>query len=995
MKRTLIAAMLVVCALAVPAADQVTVPQSQVDTYKAYVEWLADDAREGRGLGTKGIDAAADWIEANLRAKGLQPVFGTSYRQQFEVKTGVEMVEGNAISGLSPDDWTPLGFSSSGEFEGEIAFLGYGIEAEPIGYRELEGIDLNGKVAMILRYEPQERDDASPFDGRRPSRWSSLRYKVLQARERGATAVIFVTGPLQDEKKDFLPVLRNDGPESPAGLPVVQVKTSVAQKWLSAIGVDLEQFQKQVDRDLRPRSSGATGIRVKGKVALRNTYVGAQNVAGKIPGRGNGADEIVVIGAHYDHLGMGGERSLKPNELEVHNGADDNASGVAAVLVATERLTKLLAGVNDHRTVVIALFSAEEVGLAGSARFVENSPFPMSSVVAMINLDMVGAMQGDEFVALGSDSATEWKAAIDRVAAKMSLAVSSSGDGYGPSDQTSFYAAGVPVLHFFTGAHDRYHTPDDDAEHINFEGGARIAEYTALLAADVARKDLTPKYARSTAAPPMQGDSRGYGAYLGTVPDFRAMEGAQGGVLLSDVRAGGPADLAGIKGGDTLIKMAGTEIENLYDMTFALQDSKPGETIDVVVVRDGKQLTLRATLGERRARAQQAAPAAAPAATPETPAPQAPAMPAAPAQAPAPHAMPPGMGGEEPAGFELPEFYQNRPGKDFEIKAGKPFDKTFEGETRLRDVRQLTFDGENAEAYFSPDGTKLIYQRTGPEGGCDQQYVVDLATGETTLVSGGKGRTTCGYYDWPEADRIVWASTESGGDACPETPDRSQGYVWPVYPTYELYTADPDGKNVRRLTENDAYDAEATWCHRGGRLVFTSDRDGDLELYEMDEAGNVKRLTHTPGYDGGAFYNADCSEIVWRGWHPEGSELEEDRRLLSMHLVKPSKMELFVMNADGTNVRQVTSTGAANFGPYFHPDGERIIYSSNHGTAGRYEFDLFLIDKNGGEPERITTAPGFDGFPMFSPDGEWIVWGSNRAGVGGFETNLFVARWVE
>lgn len=351
------------------------------------------------------------------------------------------------------------------------------------------------------------------------------------------------------------------------------------------------------------------------------------------------------------------------------------------------------------------------------------------------------------------------------------------------------------------------------------------------------------------------------------------------------------------------------------------------------------------------------------------------------------------MGGAPAA----PDFYANRPGEKFVLGAGEPFAKTFEGEHHLKDVRQLTFGGENAEAYFSPDGTKLIYQLTKGKGECDQQYIMDLATGESTLVSGGKGRTTCGYYDWPEADKIIWASTVSGGEACPPTPDRSRGYVWPVYGSYELYLSGPDGSNVQRLTNNKAYDAEATWCHRGGKFVFTSDRDGDLELYESDEAGNVKRLTNTPGYDGGAFYSPDCREIVWRSWHyaTEGPELDEYRALLKEHLVRPAKMELWVMNADGTNQRQVTTTGAANFGPYFHPDGKRIIYSSNHNTGGNREFELFLIDKTGGEAVRITTAPGFDGFPMFSPDGKYLVWGSNRAQEGGFETNLFIARWVD
>jgi Tol biopolymer transport system component len=423
--------------------------------------------------------------------------------------------------------------------------------------------------------------------------------------------------------------------------------------------------------------------------------------------------------------------------------------------------------------------------------------------------------------------------------------------------------------------------------------------------------------------------------------------------------------------------MAGTRIDNLHDMTFALQDHKPGETIDVVVEREGQRVTLRATLGTRGG--SPVAPAASPAAAPATP----------PAATPDPHAG----GTPVPAAEAAPSFYANRPGKDFQVAAGRPFSARPD-ERHLTDVRQLTFGGENAEAYWSPDGRQLVFQATTTPGGCDQQYVLDLAAGDVRRVSSGKGRTTCGYFDWPEADRILYSSTESGGEACPAPPDRSRGYVWPVDPHYELYEVAPGGGTPRRLTESPGYDAEATWCHRGGKLVFTSNRDGDLDLYEMDEEGAVRRLTDTPGYDGGAFYNADCTEITWRASRPTGAGLEDYRKLLAQGLVRPTQMELFVMKADGTDVRQVTSNGAANFCPYFHPDGRRIIYASDAGASPR-EFDLWLVDKTGGAPERITTAEGFDGFPMFSPDGVFLVWASNRADPGSHSTNLFVARWVE
>jgi Tol biopolymer transport system component len=940
--------------------------QSNSSQIERDIRALAAPKMEGRGLGTKGIGLAADYIESRLRAMGLKPV-----RQKFPVKTGVALGKKNRLGDLAAADWTPLGFSSSGAFRGEVVFAGYGIDAPPIGYSDFDGIDVKGKVVLMLRYEPQEKDDASPFDGRRPSRWSSMRYKVLQARERGAAAVIFATGPMQDEGKDKVPPLVNDGPESPAGIPVVQVRTSVAQKWF---GGDLQQWQNDVDRDLRSRSR-ALNVTLSGSVDVRPAYAEGENVYAILPGRGALAGEIVVLGAHYDHLGYGGEGSMKPNARAIHPGADDNASGTAGVLAVAEAMAReaaphgpkhrakvMSAPTNGvpRRTLVFALFSGEERGLAGSGYFVAHPPFAMNRVVAMVNLDMIGALRDGKVSAFGTDSAAEWRGIIARASRGSTLKITESGDGYGPSDQTSFYAAHVPVLHFFTGAHERYHSPEDLADAVNFAGEAQVVDLVTKVVSELAHDAQAPRYARASAAPAMQGDSRGYGAYLGTVPDYSAMDATSGGVLLSDVRPGAPAERAGIKGGDRIVSIGGTRVENLYDMTYALQDHKPGDTVDVVVIRKNERVTLRATL---TARGGGAAPPAQPQPQPQTE--------SQPSSAPAP----------------LPAFYRGRPGKGFTIGAGKPY-PSVEGEKHFKDVRQLTFGGENAEAYFSPDGKKLIFQVTAGEHKCDQQYVMDLATGETKRISSGKGRTTCGYYDWPEADRMIYATTEGGGAECPPVPDRSHGYVWPIYPSYDIVDT-----NGRHLTDTPGYDAEMTWCHRGGKAVFTSMRDGDLDLYEMDEAGNVKRLTQSPGYDGGAFYNAECTEIVWRAYHPEGKELDDYKTLLAKNLVKPSKMELFVMNADGTNQRQITRNGAANFCPYFTPDGQRILFASNVESKG-YEFDLWLIDKDGKNLERVTTAPGFDGFPVFSPDGEFVVWASNRADLETHETNLFIARWV-
>ncbi|MGE5175832.1 MAG: M28 family peptidase [Hyphomicrobiales bacterium] len=972
---------------------------------------LAADSMEGRGIGTEGIVKAASWIERRMRALKLTPAFDGSYRQTFPIKTGVVREPGNRIDGVDSTDWVPLGFSSSGSFDAPLVFVGYGIDAPAIGYREYEGVDLKGKVALMLRYEPQEKDDASPFDGKRPSRWSALRYKVLQARERGAVAVIFTTGPIQDEGMDKVPVLKNDGPESPAGLPVVQVKPSVAARWLKTAGIDLAAFQKDVDRDLRPRSAPVPAVTIHANVALKPIYVDSDNLVGIIPGKGRLANEYVAVGAHYDHLGWGGANSMRPNDHAIHPGADDNASGDCAVLLAAGEMTRDLAKAKDHRGVLVCLFSGEEVGLAGSAWLVDHPPVPMAQVKAMVNLDMVGRLRDDLLIALGLESAPEWKDLLEKAARDTKLDVAARGDGYGPSDQTSFYAKGIPVIHLFTGTHDAYHTPDDRPETVNNRGGALVTRFTEVLVDELARRQTAPMYARATDAPAMTGDSRGYGSYLGTVPDFTAMESEKGGVLLSDVRAGGPAEIAGIRGGDRIVSLADTRIENLYDMTYALQDHKPGQTVEVTVVRGDQTLTFRATLGDRAKMGQASMPAAAsagkeggphagtaPVAAHEEPAsPHAPA--AAPGKEPAaepanPHAgMAPEGAGADSASSGIDPFYEGRPGADFVVGAGKPFTKTFDGERHLSDIRQLTFGGENAEGYFSPDGKQIIFQATPRGTKCDQEFVLDLATGDVKRVSSGKGRTTCGYFDYPEGDRIIYSSTQGVSDSCPPPPDYSQGYVWAIYDSYDIWEADPDGSNAKKVTDSPGYDAEATWCHRGGKLVFTSMRDGDLDLYEMNEAGEVKRLTHEPGYDGGAFYSPDCREIVYRANHPTGEALKDYEGLLKKGMIRPGELEIYVMRADGTGARQLTKNGAANFCPTYYPDGNRIIYSSNAGSAGAREFDLWMLDKRGGDAEQITTATGFDGFPHFSPDGKFLVWASNRADPESHETNLFIARW--
>lgn len=316
------------------------------------------------------------------------------------------------------------------------------------------------------------------------------------------------------------------------------------------------------------------------------------------------------------------------------------------------------------------------------------------------------------------------------------------------------------------------------------------------------------------------------------------------------------------------------------------------------------------------------------------------------------------------------------------------------GEARLRNIRQLTFGGQNAEAYFSSSGRQLILQRQESDSVCDQQYIINVDGTGLRRVSSGLGRTTCGYF-YAGDQRIVYASTEHLGPACPAPPDRSQGYVWALY-DFELYTANADGSDLQRLTNHPRYDAEATLSPDGRTIVFTSLRDGDLDIYTMNVDGsNLRRLTNRLGYDGGPFFSHDGRHIVWRASVLGTARDSTDyRSLLAKNLVRPSRMEIWVMDADGSNQRQVTNLGGANFAPYFTPDDRQILFSSNHRNPRGRNFDLFLVNLDGTGLEQVTTYDDFDGFPMFSPDGLHLVFASNRHGSVPGETNIFIADWV-
>ena len=315
------------------------------------------------------------------------------------------------------------------------------------------------------------------------------------------------------------------------------------------------------------------------------------------------------------------------------------------------------------------------------------------------------------------------------------------------------------------------------------------------------------------------------------------------------------------------------------------------------------------------------------------------------------------------------------------------------GEKHLKNIRQLTSEGENAEAYFSPDGKKVIFQRAVKGDGCDQIFSMNIDGSDLKMLSNGEGKTTCAYFT-PDKKHIIYASTFKASPACPPKPDYSKGYVWSLFSGFDIFSAELDGKNAKPLTTSPRYDAEAT-IRKDGTIVFTSLRDGDLDIYTMDKNGkNVKKLTNELGYDGGPFWSYDGKQIVYRAYHPETEKEKADYlALLKEDMIRPTKLDLWVMNADGSNKHRITNINKASFAPFFFPDGKRIIFSSNMDDPKGRNFDLYVVNVDGSGLERITFNETFDGFPMFSPDGKKLVFASNRNSAKQGDTNIFIADW--
>lgn len=596
----------------VPFLVAASLPSEETITEEALLEqvrFLASPAMTGRGVGTPGIERAADHIAREFQQAGLKPGGTQGYRQIFEVITGMKVgpktqmrvmgrgADQKRSDALSEKLFTPFGFSEDGAVEGEVVFAGYGISAPELKYDDYAGIDVTDKIVLVMTHEPRERDEESPFRHPNAYRYTEVRYKAINAREHGAKAMIVVEDPLgHPGESEELFAIRGIAGGSRAGIVAINARRSVAQRLLKPTGKTLVQLQQDIDRTLIPRTFLIPTVRVAIRVKLIEERGTTANIIGVLPGR----DPVlrrtaIVVGAHYDHLGSGGEYSLAPSHYgEIHPGADDNASGTAGLILLARAFAR---SGGPRRSLVFAAFSAEELGILGSSHYAKSPPIPLQKTVAMINLDMIGRLKERTLYVFGVKTGEEFADLLEEVNRDRDLTLKLGGGEYGPSDHTSFYTRKAPVLFFFTGPHSDYHRPSDTVDKLNGEGLAEVARFVYRVIEHLANRPEPVTYVQ-VKEPPPAARGRGYGAYFGVVPDFGSQE--EEGVRLSGIRPGSPAEEAGLQEGDIIVTMAGVRVKNLHDLVYVLRSKRAGDKVEVVFLRGGQEIWSTTTLQRRR-----------------------------------------------------------------------------------------------------------------------------------------------------------------------------------------------------------------------------------------------------------------------------------------------------------------------------------------------------------------------------------------------------------
>ena len=573
--------------------------------FSEIVTYLADDAREGRGVGTKGLSDASQFVQDKLKEAGVEGV--GNWRQELEVTTEVKRGAATALTldgkVIEVDDFAPMSTSGNGTISGGIVAVGWGISDEGTKIDEYKGKNVRGKIVLVHRFAPSDKK----LDARDLQRLGDLRNKAFAAKQKGAIGLIAIDDGVDlsaaqykmqpADKKDPAPADDKKNPkqdpwakggETEAPLP----KLSAAEQ---QAGIPILVITRKAGGALRKGDHTA-----KLTVALEPVRAKTQNIVGVLKaGAANKLPGIVVVGAHLDHLGQGGPSALDPGTVATHNGADDNASGIAGLLEVARTLGAKKAEL--QRDVYFVAFSAEEMGTLGSEYYVKHPP-TKEPIVAMLNMDMIGRMKMNQLFVNGGDSAKEWKEIVEPICATHKVACQVAGSGYGPSDHMPFYIAGSPVLFMFTGSHREYHTAKDDSELINSIGGAKVAAITADTAIAVANRPGNLSYVKSANDQAMGGDVRKRGASLGTVPAYANDPNAPKGMTLQDVVPEGPAAKAGLKAGDRIIQLNTAEISNVADLMIVLETAKPGTEVKITYVRDNKIQQATATYGVPRGR---------------------------------------------------------------------------------------------------------------------------------------------------------------------------------------------------------------------------------------------------------------------------------------------------------------------------------------------------------------------------------------------------------
>ncbi len=578
-----------------PVADT-TEPAIAADELEEHVRWLADDDREGRESGTPGADEAADYLANEFRRYGLEPAGDDdTFLQAFTFTSGVRLVSGNTLTlqggeALTVDlAWRPLAFSDDGEGDFPLVFAGYGIHAPEEGWDDYLGLDVEGKAVLVVPYGPPAEGG-----GMYLPRHHALRRKASVARDLGAAALLVAPHPEHDPA-DYLEPLRFDASAAASGIVAVSVTRQGAGRLLGP-ETSLQELVGSIDRTGRPRPVD-TGRRIELLVDVDPVISEGFNVLGALPS-GRDAGPWVVIGAHYDHLGMGGEGSLTPDTVAVHNGADDNASGTAVLL---ELAQHLVSDPPPGRSLLFAAFGAEEKGLLGSAHLADHLPARVETIEAMINMDMVGRLTEESLTVYGTGTSPAWSDLLQEVNGRplYGFTISSIQDGFGPSDHASFYAKEIPVLHFFTGTHTEYHRPEDDPHTINYSGMEAVGRFIAELVRTWGAQEEILTFQRVEQPQQTSGGRASISVYSGVIPDM-AYQGE--GLRLTGVREDSPSALAGLKAGDIVVRMGERTIKNIYDYMYALEDHSPGERVEVEALREGRRITVQVVLASSRSR---------------------------------------------------------------------------------------------------------------------------------------------------------------------------------------------------------------------------------------------------------------------------------------------------------------------------------------------------------------------------------------------------------